>query len=77
MPLDRFAVSLQPARGPVALRVFETAGVRWSLERWEPAKGYVAALAVEAEWQELRSWAWPPGDARVVAATPPKSRRSR
>lgn len=51
MPLDRFAVSLLPAAGTIALTVRDCPGEskRWRLERFEPKPGFVAAVAVEGD----------------------------
>jgi 4'-phosphopantetheinyl transferase len=51
MPLDRFAVSLAPASGRIALAVTECPeeSRRWRLERFEPRPGFVAAVAVEGD----------------------------
>jgi len=51
MPLDGFAVSLHPREGAVDLRALDRtrpAG-SWSIHRFRPRPGYVAALAVESE----------------------------
>jgi 4'-phosphopantetheinyl transferase len=51
MPLDGFAVSLEPREGPVELRALDRtrpAG-NWSIHRFRPEPGYIAALAVESE----------------------------
>jgi 4'-phosphopantetheinyl transferase len=61
MPLDRFAVSLGPSEGAVRLRILtgEAASTPWSLYRFEPCPGYMAAVAVELQWFRLRRW-WLP-----------------
>ncbi|MEP6802076.1 MAG: 4'-phosphopantetheinyl transferase superfamily protein [Acidobacteriota bacterium] len=64
MPLDSFAVALDPAEGPIRLRLFDAPGavLRWRLQRFEPSAGYVAALAVEGESFELRFCGHPEGE---------------
>src|SRR6266496_3484129 len=51
MPLDRFAVSLDPPEGPIRLRIMDAGAPIpvWRLHRFEPSPGYVAAVAVAAE----------------------------
>jgi 4'-phosphopantetheinyl transferase len=60
MPLDRFAVSLDPSEGPIRLRIMDggAAGPAWRLHRFEPSPGYVAAVAVAAERFVLRHCVW-------------------
>jgi len=62
MPLDRFAVSLDPPEGPIRLRVLDlgAAAPAWGLYRFEPHPGYVAALAVEGDGFHLRFCRWSP-----------------
>ena len=64
MPLDNFAVSLDPVEGPLRLRVFDAsaAAPRWRLQRFEPSQGYVAALAVEGESFDVRFCGRPEGE---------------
>jgi 4'-phosphopantetheinyl transferase len=60
MPLDRFAVSLDPSEGPIRLRILDGGadGPLWRLHRFEPSPGYVAAVAVAAEGFVLRHRVW-------------------
>jgi 4'-phosphopantetheinyl transferase len=59
MPLDRFAVSLNPSEGAVRLRIRGDApnASGWRLHRFEPCPGFVAALAVRArDFRLQRFW---------------------
>ena len=49
--LDAFDVELDPTRPPAVLAVRDAvlAGGGWALAAWEPAPGFLAALALEAE----------------------------
>lgn len=66
MPLDRFAVSLDPPEGPIRLRIMDAGAVPpvWRLHRFEPSPGYVAAVAVAAESFVLRHRIWRPEGSR-------------
>jgi 4'-phosphopantetheinyl transferase len=63
MPLDRFAVPLGPSEGAVRLRILtgDAASTPWSLYRFEPCPGYMAAVAVELQWFRLRRY-WLPAE---------------
>lgn len=56
MPLNAFAVSIEPLEGPLRLTVFASGGVcsPWRLQRFEPSAGYVAALAVQGNDFDVR-----------------------
>jgi 4'-phosphopantetheinyl transferase len=61
LPLDQFDVSLTPGE-PAALlgtRPDPQEAARWLLRELAPARGYVAALAVEGRGWRLRQWRWP------------------
>jgi 4'-phosphopantetheinyl transferase len=66
MPLDRFAVSLDPPEGPIRLRIMDAGAAPsvWRLHRFEPSPGYVAAVAVAAERFVLRHRVWRPEGSR-------------
>ena len=61
VPLDQFAVSLEPGRPTSLLWVqgnpHETQ--RWSLRNLNPGAGYAAALVVESGASEVRCWGLP------------------
>ncbi|MEO8429870.1 MAG: 4'-phosphopantetheinyl transferase superfamily protein [Acidobacteriota bacterium] len=60
MPLDRFAVSLEPPEGEVGLRILagKPPDVAWRIHRFAPRAGYVAALAVGAAGLRVRFGEW-------------------
>ena len=64
MPLDRFAVSLDPTEGAVRLRVLRGPAPpgAWRLHRFEPRPGYVAAVAVAGRSFRIRFREWGPGE---------------
>jgi len=59
--LDRFEVSLVPGEPAALLHTADDAdeASRWSLQAWAPARGYVAALAVEGQACRLTCRPWP------------------
>jgi 4'-phosphopantetheinyl transferase len=56
MPLNAFAVSVDPAEGHVRLTVFgsDAPYPPWRVERFEPSAGYVAAIAVQGDDFDVR-----------------------
>jgi 4'-phosphopantetheinyl transferase len=61
MPLNRFSVSLAPDDPALLLEMqaCPTEVERWSLFGFQPAAGFVAALAVEGQIRELKCWDLP------------------
>jgi 4'-phosphopantetheinyl transferase len=64
MPLNRFAVSLDPFEGPVELQLLERSPKTdlWRIHRFSSAPGYVGALALTDDGLRPRflGWAWHP-----------------
>ncbi|MCL6450895.1 MAG: 4'-phosphopantetheinyl transferase superfamily protein [Acetobacteraceae bacterium] len=59
-PLHRFDVSLAPGEPARLLRVGDAPAevLRWCLEAFSPAPGWVAALAAEGSGWALNGWDW-------------------
>jgi 4'-phosphopantetheinyl transferase len=60
-PLDQFDVSLTPGKPAKLLNVVEDPleAARWSLQALTPGPGYVAALAVEGQYDwQYKCWQW-------------------
>jgi 4'-phosphopantetheinyl transferase len=63
-PLDSFDVTLLPGEAPRMLTLQGDAGraERWFFECFEPAAGYIGALAVESGAWQIRTFRFDPGD---------------
>lgn len=62
-PLDQFCVSLVPGEPARLLSISEdeTDASRWFLRSFNPAPGYVAAVAVRGHAWRFNCWDWAPG----------------
>ena len=60
IPLASFDVSLAPGEPPTLLSVRDSMedGTRWSLQAFEAAPGFPAAVAAEGESRQLEFWQW-------------------
>jgi 4'-phosphopantetheinyl transferase len=64
-PLDSFEVAFGPGTSPKLLRLDHNRSPTWQMASFEPAPGYIGALASPHPWHDLQLRTLPPATAKT------------